>query len=260
MAEEEVKEEQKKEKKVECPAGAPGWMVTYSDLVTLLLTFFVLLLSMASMDPVRFTEASSSLKDAFGIHSEPAHVEFAIPVLPSPPITQYSPIQQQVTQRVYEKVKSQIDSLRLSDNVGVIHNDDESIILRIKDSVLFEPKKARITPQSYSILRTVADIIRPLPMDLRIEGHTDDQRVSESRYGNWDLSVGRSVSVLRFFTQSDLLPLDRMAAVGYGKDRPIVPNTSETQRALNRRVDFYLKLQSNISKTKISSPGKQVPF
>ena len=91
MAEETKQAPPKKERKVDAPAGAPAWMVTYSDLVTLLLTFFVLLLSMASMDPVRFTEASSSLKDAFGIHREPAHVEFAIPVLPSPPVTQFSP-------------------------------------------------------------------------------------------------------------------------------------------------------------------------
>lgn len=259
MAEEEVQEE-KKEKQEECPAGAPAWMTTYSDLVTLLLTFFVLLLSMANMDPVKFLQASSSMQDAFGMHKEPAHVEFAIPVLPSPPITQFSPVQQQVTQKVYDKVKSQIDSMRLNNNVGVIENDDESIILRINDSVLFNPKQSRIMPQSYAILRTVADIIRPLPMDLRIEGHTDDQRVTESRFGNWDLSVARSVSVLRFFTQSDLLPLDRMSAVGYGKDRPIVPNSNEEQRAKNRRVDFFLKLQSNKSKSTIASPNKVSPF
>ncbi len=260
MSEEEVKVEEKKEKQQECPIGAPAWMVTYSDLVTLLLTFFVLLLSMASMDPVRFTEASSSLKDAFGVHKEPAHVDFAIPILPSPPISTYSPIQEQTTQKVYEKIKSQIDSLRLTNNVGVLKNDDESIILRINDSVLFAPKKSRISSQSYSILRMVADIIRPLPMDLRIEGHTDDQKVSDSQFGNWDLSVSRAVAVLRFFTQSELLPLDRMSAVGYGKDRPIVANSDDAQRALNRRVDFYLKLQSNTSKTNISSPQKALPF
>lgn len=260
MAEEAVQEEEKSEKQEECPAGAPAWMTTYSDLVTLLLTFFVLLLSMASMDPVRFTEASSSLKDAFGMHKEPAHVDFAIPVLPSPPITQYSPIQQETTQKVYEKIRSQIDSLRLNNNIGVIQNDDESIILRIKDSVLFDQGQARISPQAYSILRTVADIIRPLPMDLRIEGHTDDQPVSESQFGNWDLSVARSVSVMRFFTQSELLPLDRMSSVGYGKDRPLVANTDEAARAENRRVDFFLRLQANTSKSKIASPLKPVPL
>lgn len=259
MAEENQVEEEKPEKKEECPVGAPAWMVTYSDLVTLLLTFFVLLLSMASMDPVRFLEASSSLKDAFGIHKEPAQMDFAIPILPSPPQTVYSPIQEQVTRKVYEKIKSQIDSLRLSDNIGVIQEDDDSIILRINDAILFEKGQSRIAPQAYALMRTIADIIRPLPMDLRIEGHTDDQRISESRYGNWDLSVARAVAVMRFLTQSDLLPLDRMAAVGYGKDRPIAPNNDEVSRAKNRRVDFHLFLQANASTTKAAEPI-QAPF
>ncbi len=258
MAEEEVVVEQKKEKQEECPAGAPAWMTTYSDLVTLLMTFFVLLLSMASMDPVRFTEASSSLKDAFGIHKEPAHVEFAIPVLPAPPVTPYSPVQQQAARKVYEKIRSQIESMRLNNKLGVYREDDDSIVLRINDSVLFEPGRSKITPQSYSILRTVADIIRPLPVDLRIEGHTDNRKISESIFSNWDLSVDRSVAVLRFFTQSKLLPLDRMSAIGYGKTRPLVANTNEEQMAKNRRVDFHLKLQSK--KSTSNSSNKAVPF
>lgn len=249
MAEENPQEPVKKEKKEEGPAGAPAWMVTYSDLVTLLLTFFVLLLSMASMDPVRFTEASSSLKDAFGMHNEPAHVEFAIPVLPSPPITQFSPVQMQTTEKVYEKIKSQIDSLRLKDSVGVIKKDADSIILRLRDSVLFGPGETNISPRAYPILRDIADIVRPLPMDMRIEGHTDDIPVKSSQFANWDLSVARSVSVLRYYSQSDLLPLDRMASVGYGKDRPIVSNQDEESRARNRRVDFILKLKGNTTRS-----------
>lgn len=249
MAEEKKQAPPKKERKIDVPAGAPAWMVTYSDLVTLLLTFFVLLLSMANMDPTRFTAASSSLKDAFGMHKDPARVDFAIPVLPSQPISQFSPIQIQTTEKVYEKIKSQIDSLRLNNNIGVIKKDDDSIILRINDSVLFGPGQSTLAPKSLPMLRNVADIIRPLPMDLRIEGHTDDIPLQNAQFGNWDLSVDRSVSVLRFFTHSDLLPLDRMAAVGYGKDRPIVVNKDEASRAQNRRVDFVLKLQSNRSQT-----------
>jgi chemotaxis protein MotB len=142
----------------------------------------------------------------------------------------------------------------------VIKNDDESIILRINDSVLFERGISQIAPKAYSILRTVADIIRPLPMDLRIEGHTDDIAVSSSKYSNWDLSVDRSVAVMRFFTQSDLLPLDRMSAIGYGKNRPLVPNRDEISRSKNRRVDFLLKLQSNKSKSQPTSPNNSVPL
>lgn len=257
MAEEKQPQEpEKKEPQEECPVGAPAWMTTYSDLVTLLLTFFVLLLSMASMDPVRFTEASSSLKDAFGMHNEPAHVEFAIPVLPSPPITQYSPILQQTTEKVYDKIKSQIDSLRLNNNIGVVKRDDDSIILRINDSILFNQGQARIAPQALSTLRAVADIIRPLPMDLRIEGHTDDTKIARDVFSNWDLSVARSVAVMRYYTQGELLPLDRMSAIGYGMTRPIVPNRDEATRALNRRVDFVLRLQGNIFKGSGGNTGK----
>ena len=103
MAEEkQVQQEQKREKKQECPAGAPAWMVTYSDLVTLLLTFFVLLLSMASMDPVKFLQASTSMQEAFGIYNQPLHSDFAIPILPSQPVTPYTPVLQMSVQKVYD--------------------------------------------------------------------------------------------------------------------------------------------------------------
>lgn len=235
-------------------------MVTYSDMVTLLLTFFVLLLSMANMDPVRFLEASSSLKDAFGLHKEPAHVDFAIPIMPSTPVTQYSPILETATPKVYDKIKSQIDSMRLNSQVGVLKKDDQSVVLRINDSVLFERGQTKISPQAYPLLRTIADIIRPLPMDVRIEGHTDDIPASGSQFGNWDLSVDRSVAVLRFFTQSDLLALDRMSSIGYGADRPAVPNSDEASRAINRRVDFVLRLQGDSGANKIKKPMDAVPF
>lgn len=260
MSEEQEQAPPKKQKVRGFPAGAPAWMVTYSDLVTLLLTFFVLLLSMASLDPVRFTEASSSLKDAFGIARDPAHVDFAVPVLPSPPISDFSPVQRQTTEKVYEKIKSQIDSLRLNASVGVLKRDDESVVLRINDSVLFAPGQVKISPQSYPVLRMVGDIIQPLPMDLRIEGHTDDSPQADSQFGSWDLSVERSISVLRFFTKSDLLPLDRMAAIGYGKQRPVRPNSDEASRALNRRVDFVLRLQSNLSANKGGGHNDTIPL
>ena len=252
MAEEDVKPvEECKPQKCNCPIGAPAWMVTYSDLVTLLLTFFVLLLSMASMDPVRFTEASSSLKDAFGMHNIPAHVDFAIPVLPSVPKSKFTPIQQEMTVKMYEKVKSQLDKLEMSNDVDIIKKDSDTIILRISDNILFKPGQSKITPIAYPALRNISNIIRPLPMSLRIEGHTDNTMISNLDIDNWDLSMDRAVSVLRFYTQSDMLPLDRMSAIGYGQNRPISTNTTEEGRAKNRRVDFILRLSN--------APDKQAP-
>lgn len=250
----------KKERPKKASGGAPAWMVTYSDLVTLLLTFFVLLLSMASLDPVRFTAASSSIKDAFGMHSTPLSVNFAIPILPSPPVTKYTPMQQTMTTKLYEKIKSQIQLKKMSDDIEALRKDSDTIILRVNDSVLFKPGQSQVPPTSYPVLRNIADIIRPLPMKLRIAGHTDDIKVTQNPIGNWDLSVARAVSVMRFFKQGDLLNLDRMAAVGYGAEEPLVPNTDDASRARNRRVDFVLQLDKLPDENKPANRQGNVPL
>lgn len=241
-----ARKEQKPCPKCDCSGGAPAWMVTYSDLVTLLLTFFVLLLSMASMDQVKFTAASSSLRDAFGVHSKPAQVDFSLPILPTPPISQFAPIQNEMATKVYKRIESQIKASMVPEDIELIKKDNDTIILRINNSVLFKKGQATVSPTAYPLLRKIADIIRPLPMRLRIEGHTDSSPVSKRKIGNWDLSVDRAVSVMRFFKKSDLLPLDRMAAIGYGSERPVVPNTSEKNMAMNRRVDFVLRANNTI--------------
>jgi len=254
-------EEQKKQKKPDGPLGAPMWMVTYSDLVTLLLTFFVLLMSMANMDPVRFLEASSSLKDAFGVHSRPAHVEFAIPILPAPPKTKLNPVQTELTTKIHRKLKAQIDKFELSKDIEAIHRDDGTIVLRVNNTILFNPGDARITPQSLPTLRKIADMIRPLPMTLRIEGHSDDEIISTvGGDDNWGLSINRAVSVTRFYEQGDLLPLDRMSAIGYGSLRPLVPNTTEQNKAKNRRVDFVLRVKDTSGMSPASSDAGKIPL
>lgn len=243
--EEEHKEECPEVKCKKCTAGAPAWMVTYSDLVTLLLTFFVLLLSMANLDPVKFLSASSSLKDAFGLHKTSAHIEFNIPVLPPVPETRFTPVQQQLTVKMYEKIRSQIEMLKMGESVQALMKDSDTILLRVKDSILFKPGQSQITPIAYSSLRNISNIVRPLPMNMRIEGHTDNTPISNLEIDNWNLSMDRATSVLRFFTKSDLLPLDRMAAVGYGPDRPVADNSTPEGREQNRRVDFLLRLNTS---------------
>jgi len=238
--------QEKKCPKCDCSGGAPAWMVTFSDLVTLLLTFFVLLLSMANMEEVKFAEASASIRSAFGAHSLPAPSKFSIPIIPSPPISKFSPIQNEMASKIYKQIQSQLKSDNIPEDIELIKKEDNTIILRINDSVLFKKGTSTVSPTAYPMLRNLADIIRPLPMRLRIEGHTDNTPVSKRKISNWNLSVDRAVSVMRFFKKSDLLPLDRMSAIGYGPDRPIVPNTSEQNMAKNRRVDFVLRTSNSI--------------
>ena len=253
-------QEEKQCPKCDCSGGAPAWMITYSDLVTLLLTFFVLLLSMASMDEVKFTAASSSIRDAFGVHSKPAPIDFSLPVLPSPPISKFTPIQNETVTKVYKRIESQIKASKIPEDVELIKKDNDTIILRINDSILFKKGQATVSPTAYPLLRKIADIISPLPMRLRIEGHTDSNPVSKRKIGNWNLSVERAVSVMRFFKKSDLLPLDRMAAIGYGSERPVVPNNNPQNMAKNRRVDFILRANNTIGIAPGGANPGEIPF
>ena len=251
---------EKKEKQKKPPPGAPMWMITYSDMVTLLLTFFVLLLSMASMDPVRFTQASNSLQDAFGMHKQPAQLEFSLPILPAPPQAKFTPVQQEMTTKIHKRIKAQLELKNLNDQVDVVEKDSDTIILRVNESLLFKSGQSQVPPAAYPLLRNIADIIRPLPMKLLVEGHTDDVKVSQNPIGNWDLSVSRAVSVMRFFKQGELLDTERMSAIGYGPDNPVVANTDDQNRAKNRRVDFVLRLDRLPEDKKPTSRPTSVPL
>ncbi len=232
------------------------WMLTFSDLVILLLTFFVLLLSMANMDPIRFRQANNSIKNAFGWRSESSAPEFSLPVLSSPPKTIFQPIPiDNGTIQYFKRVETELKQVKVNDTVEAVKKDNDSIVLRINDSVLFDKGQVTLNPSSYPLLRKVADIVRPLPMNMRIEGHTDNMPVTSSRT-NWDISVARAVAVMRFYKRNQLFQLDRMCSVGYGESRPLAPNTTPEGQRQNRRVEFVLR--SN------TSPGlgirSQIPF
>ena len=232
------------EKKVKCPpAGAPMWMATFSDLVTLLLTFFVLLLSMANMDEVKFQQASDSLAGAFGVLGSSDKTEIT-----PPKVVTFSPVNDDFTAQVYRRLKTKLRELKMNKKIKLV-KDRGAVVLRIDAAVLFKSGQRYLQPEAEPILRKVAELIRPLPLNLKIEGHTDDLG---DEMNNWDLSVNRAVAVLRYFATNQLVSLGRMSATGYGSQKPLFPNTSERERALNRRVEFVLESQGD--------PNQELPY
>ncbi len=232
------------EKKVKCPPpGAPMWMTTFSDLVTLLLTFFVLLLSMANMDVVKFQKASDSLAGAFGVMGSSDKTEVT-----EPKIVTFSPVNDDFTSQVYRRLKTKLRELKLNKKIKLVKNRG-AVVLRIDEAILFESNQSGLQPEAESILKKVAELVRPLPLNLKIEGHTDDRG---NELSNWNLSVNRSVSVLRFLATNQLVPLTRMAATGYGSQKPLFSNASERERELNRRVEFVLESQGD--------PNQELPY
>ena len=239
MIEENSENSGPKKKQKKQAGGAPLWMVTYSDLVTLLLTFFVLLLSMAQLDKMKFNEAVGSLKGAFGVLDSADKTEVT-----RPRIIEYLPIADDYVARLYRRMITMLQRLKIDREITLV-KDRGAVVLRVNDSILFASGQTEVRPEAHEILRKIAELVRPLPLNLRIEGHTDDTPVARSDTSNWDLSVERAVSVLKFFAREDLLPLDKLAAVGYGAQRPVTSNATEEGRALNRRVDFVLESTSD---------------
>lgn len=223
----------KREKKKK--AGAPEWTVTYSDMVTLLLTFFVLLLSMASLDKIKFDKAAGSLRGAFGVFGGQDEQKIS-----QATIVEIAPIQDDMVQRTYTRIKTQMNRMRLDRSIELV-KDRGAVILRINEAILFAPGSDQLKEDAHPVLTKVAGLIEPLPLQARIEGHTDNIPFARSDTTNWELSVMRSIAVLRFFQQQNLLPLDRMSAVGYGDQHPIALNDTPENRAKNRRVEFVLE-------------------
>jgi chemotaxis protein MotB len=238
------------------PAGAPAWMVTYSDMVTLLLTFFVLLLSMANMDKRKFFDAIGSLKGAFGFLQSSSVSE-----VNKPQVISYAPMDDDYVARLYNRVQSMLSRLRIDREIDLVQ-DRGAVILRVKEAILFDAGSSELKPQALPILREIAGLIKPLPLLLRIEGHTDNQPPADPRISNWDISVQRAVTVLKFYASEDLVPLDRMSAVGYGDRRPVAPDLGPDEQAINRRVEFVLE---NLNEYKEQLPylidaADQLPF
>jgi len=221
------------------PAGAPAWMVTFSDMVTLLLTFFVLMLSMARLDKMKFMDAAGSLRGAFGVLGSSDKAEVT-----KPKIVDVAPIFDDLVTRVYKRIQSHMQRLRIDRDIELV-KDRGAVVLRVNSAILFEAGQTRVKKEAEPILRKVAELVRPLPMGLRIEGHTDNTISRRSGLSNWDISVQRAVNVLKFLANNKLMPLDRMSAVGYGSMHPVVDNDTPEHRAMNRRVEFVLESLGN---------------
>lgn len=237
--------------------SAPAWMVTYSDMVTLLLTFFVLMLSMAEMDKIKFQRAAVSLKGAFGIMSSKPAPEVDKDV----PVPEIEVIPYEMLQSVYQRMLQNLERLDLNEDIELV-KDRGAIVLRVKEKILFDSGAHELKKGARPLLRKIADLVAPLPFDMRIEGHTDNKPFGDTDRTNWDLSVQRAVSVLEFFARNRLLSLDRLSAVGYGDQKPLVPNDSPGNRALNRRVEFVLEAGGDYRQSLpyLVDTSEQLPF
>ena len=221
--------------------GAPSWMVTFADLMSLLLTFFILVLSFANMDIVRFREMLGSIQTAFGVQVQRREADY---VAFSP--SEFERKDLELSQR-NEEVLNMVVQLRtimqddeaLQKSTGV-EADDEGLVLRVDSESMFDVGSAVLKVEGVPALEAAIKILRDYNMNLVIRGHTDNTPVRTAQFpSNWELSSARATAALRYIMEHGGFSPTRMRAVGYADSRPLVPNNSEDNQQKNRRVEFY---------------------
>ena len=225
------------------------WMVTFSDLLMLLLTFFVMLLTMSSMDKKRLKELFMYLKEAAGV------LELAgtrgITDLTSF-VTEFNQTHTsyKIDERMFKDLFIPLIKLdekaeqRLKDlsELVTITDDERGIVFSFQEEILFDSGKATIKDEGYAVLDLITPAMDTCPNDILIMGHTDNIPIHADVFqSNWELSSYRGLSVLEYFVEKKELPPSRFSVGGYGPSRPLYPNDTERNRALNRRVEIIFK-------------------
>ena len=227
--------------------GAPPWMTTFSDLMSLLLTFFILLYSMSTVDAQKFKNITYSLQQALtGLGGTSIlDGEISNELLPIEENREFSddvaveliPVE---ILNMYEKVSLYLEENELDANVTVRMNT-QGVFVNIKEAILFDSGSARIKESGLEVLKRLEGLINDFDNDIVIEGHTDNVVMSTALYpSNWELSTARSVSVVRYLSEVEMIDPSRLSARGYGEYSPIAPNDTPANRAINRRVNMFI--------------------
>ncbi len=213
---------------------APFWMVTFSDMVTLLLTFFVMIVSMSEVEVKKFKEALSYFQ---GRTSVLLH-DSVTPAMNQQLMT-ISQAKDQAER--YEELLEYLEESNLDGKVEV-QLTANGLHLVIADSVMFNSGQAVLIEPSRTVLRFIAGLLDGRIKAVVVEGHTDDRPIRTARYpSNWELSSARAASVVRFMLSiTDEPEASSYVSIGYGEHRPLALNATAAGRARNRRVEIFL--------------------
>ncbi len=238
------------------PAGAPAWMATMADMMSLLLTFFVLLLSFANMDVIKFRTMLGSVKDAFGVQKEHvgdiearattpiqlSNTESTPFLVPPDRPSESSPGSAGGASEMVKEAEEAIAQLGLGRTVEV-ESTVRGVVIRVTGQLLFDSGSARLRPEALIFLDEIARLARAFPYEVSIEGHTDDIPIRTEEFPtNWHLSADRAIAALQYLAEVGRIDRSRLSAAGFADTRPLVANDSSRKRATNRRVEFvYLR-------------------
>jgi len=255
------------------------WLITYADMITLLMVLFIVLFSIGQVDLAKFQALKHSLANTLGGPAKPnpvvsggsgvltagSEIDGAVPGgsgAAGAPINadqaQIALVQvkagtgggtgsaaaqaeQAVLNATEATIEQQLTKRGLQDAVTFRQEQRGLVVTVVTDNVLYPVDSAVLEPEGRAVLDALAPALASLPNDLSIEGHTDDTPVTGGPYAtNWELSTARATAVVRYLIDVHHIDPGRLSATGYADTRPLVPNTTPANRALNRRVEIVV--------------------
>ncbi|WP_207060868.1 flagellar motor protein MotB [Motiliproteus sp. SC1-56] len=282
------------EKKCKCPrAGAPPWMATFADLMSLLMCFFVLLLSFSEMDVLKFKQLAGSMREAFGVQQQikvkdiPKGTsiiaqEFS-PGRPEPTplneVRQFSTetskqnldvrsqqgkaefmdaeagaLQEMVKKMQAEQAAAEAEAredalqlaMALQNEIGLgaldVETRESKVIIRLREKGSFQSGAAELNFEFIPIIEKIRDLLLNIQGRISVEGHTDNIPISTNQFqSNWGLSSARALSVAQELFADQRINQDRYQVIGYADTKPLAPNNTAQNRALNRRVEIVIQ-------------------
>ena len=244
-----------KRKEDEPKKGAPAYMNTYGDMMTLLLCFFVLLFAMSTVDSEKFQALASSFTASVGIFNggQTVHPEMNVlqngmsqfPVQETTLSIQETSARQEALTEAQEELEGYIEEKNLEDKISV-DRKGELIIMRFEDVLLFDTGKAAIKAGAVPTLSAIGDQLKVYIEQgyiMSIEGHTDNVPIQTAQFpSNWYLSSARAIAVASFYIDEMEFDRTKVNCTGYGEFQPVASNDTPEGRAMNRRVEIKLSL------------------
>ena len=225
--------------------AVPGWMVSWGDMTTLLLVFFIIMMGVTDIVERDLFLVLSSFKGTLGVRGggqtftpgDLEHLGHTVMALPS---HERARALQESVEKAVTVFKPEIETKEVR-----VYEDERGLVISLSGDAFFAPGSAVIESGLRPILTRVAAVINSVDNYVRIEGHTDDTpvRISRDERGyptNWELSGARAINVLRFLTEQEGVNAKRVSSVAFGEERPIGDNDTVEGRALNRRVDVVI--------------------
>jgi chemotaxis protein MotB len=226
----------RKKKKGGGDEGAPGWIVTFSDLMSLLLTFFVLLLSFSTITEEDFNQAMASLQGAFGVLPRFTSIAAPAPRKPARPTDEAALAARKLRRKLQIEGKEK--------QVKIEYDATGGLKISLPDAVLFDAGDATLRPQAFPILESVASVLSGLPETfVEVRGHTDGTPLGETTNfrDNYDLSYFRAHSVADRLNIVGGVPMEQFEIVAAGPSQPLATNDTPEGRRANRRVEIYVR-------------------